>query len=259
MRPSNSISYQSRPGPPYTISINGSKKRISSIFSINAEKGANLEESRRKLLKDLSSKIEDQRVIDVMSKIRREQFVGAELAYAAYDDAPLSIGEGQTISQPTMIAIMVSALELRRSDKVLEIGTGSGYQTAILASMARQVVSVERISSLANAARERLSAMGYDNVSVCDAEVELGYVPEAPYDAIIVSAGAPKLPRMLISQQLANRGRLVVPVGSLQGQELMKVVKTPEGFTVRNMGACRFVPLIGQGAWPDTGSGEALQ
>ena len=207
---------------------------------------------------DLSARGEDQRVIDAMRKIPREKFIAVELADAAYEDAPLPIGEGQTVSQPTMIAIMVGALELRRSDKVLEIGTGSGYQTAILATLAREVISVERLSSLADAARERLSLLGYNNVRVYEAEEELGYLPEAPYDAIIVSAGAPKLPRQLISQQLANRGRLVVPVGSLKEQELMKAVRTPDGFTSTSLGACRFGPLIGEDAWSE-GEADRLQ
>lgn len=205
-------------------------------------------------MQDLSAHGADQRVIEAMGEIPRENFVSDGQSHAAYDDAPLPIGERQTISQPTMIAIMVGALELRRSDKVLEIGTGSGYQTAILATLGREVVSVERISSLADAARDRLSTLGFDNVKVYGADDALGHLPESPYDAIIVSAGAPKLPRKLISDQLADRGRLVVPVGSLEAQELIKVVKTPDGFTVRSLGACRFVPLIGVDAWPE---GEA--
>lgn len=215
-----------------------------------ASKGGVSERQRKRLFKNLSRRVRDKRVIESMGNIPRELFIAPELAYAAYDDAPLSIGEGQTISQPTMVALMLDALEIRRSDKVLEIGTGSGYQTAILATLARQVVSVERIASLAAAARDRLAFMGYDNVTVYEAEAMLGYLPGAPYDAIIVSAGAPKLPQKLISEQLANRGRLVVPVGSLEGQDLMKVVKTTEGYTARNLGACRFVPLIGEDAWP---------
>lgn len=219
------------------------------------KKDCNLHEAKGRLLRDISARLGDRRVIEAMGKIPREEFVAAEFADAAYQDAPLPIGEGQTVSQPTMIAIMVSALDLKRSDKVLEIGAGSGYQTAILATLSRRVVSVERVSSLAKSARKRLLTMGYTNATVFAAEDELGYVPEAPYDAIIVSAGAPKLPRKLISDQLADRGRLVVPVGSLKDQELMKVVKTPEGFTVKSLGACRFVPLIGQDAWPEDEGG----
>lgn len=208
-------------------------------------------------MRKLSTRVEDSRVIEVMGNIPRESFIGPEYAHVAYEDVPQPIGEGQTISQPTMIAIMVSALQIRRSDKVLEIGTGSGYQTAILASLAREVISVERIASLADSARDRLAMMGYDNVKVFQVGAELGYMPEAPYDAIIISAAAPKLPRKLISGQLANRGRLVVPVGSLKDQELMKVEKTPEGFTARSHGACRFVPLIGDDAWSEEETDQA--
>jgi protein-L-isoaspartate(D-aspartate) O-methyltransferase len=208
------------------------------------------EQQRKRLSKDLSNRIGDKRVIEAMDNIPRESFIAPEVAYAAYDDVPLSIGEGQTISQPTMVSLMLDALEIRRSDKVLEMGTGSGYQTAILATLAREVLSVERIPSLAIAARDRLVFMGYDNVTVYEAEAMLGYMPYATYDTIIISAGAPKLPLKLISEQLANRGRLVVPVGSLEGQDLMKVVKSKEGYTAQNLGACRFVPLIGEDAWP---------
>ncbi|MCI0887861.1 MAG: methyltransferase domain-containing protein, partial [Chloroflexi bacterium] len=141
-------------------------------------------------MQDLSAHGADQRVIEAMGEIPRENFVSDGQSHAAYDDAPLPIGDRQTISQPTMIAIMVGALELRRSDSVLEIGTGSGYQTAILATLGREVVSVERISSLADAARDRLSTLGFDNVKVYGADDDLGYLPESPYDAIIVSAGA---------------------------------------------------------------------
>ncbi len=220
-------------------------------FRINKpNKGGVSERQRKRLFQDLSKRIGNKWVIEAMRNIPRECFIAPELAYAAYNDAPLSIGEGQTISQPTMVALMLDALEIRRSDKILEIGTGSGYQTAILATLAREVISVERIAALAIAATNRLAFMGYDNVTVYEAEPVLGYLPEAPYDAIIVSAGAPKLPQRLISEQLANRGRLVVPIGSLEGQDLMKVVKTAEDYTVRNLGACRFVPLIGEDAWP---------
>ena len=148
---------------------------------------------------------------------------------------------------------MVGALELRRTDKVLEIGTGSGYQAAILAELAARVVSVERFSSLADSARERLHSLGYTNVEVFQAEEGLGWPREAPYDAIVVAAGAPRLPRELI-EQLAIGGRLVIPVGSMEIQELMKVIRTADSFSVRTMGDCRFVPLMGDGAWPESDS-----
>lgn len=175
-------------------------------------------------------------------------------AHLAYEDTALPIGEGQTISQPYIVALMVGALELRRTDKVLEIGTGSGYQAAILAELAARVVSVERLSSLADSARERLQSLGYVNVEVRLAEEGLGWPREAPYDAIVVAAGAPRLPGELM-EQLTVGGRLVIPVGlmgTMESQELMKVTRTADSFSVRTMGECRFVPLIGKGAWPET-------
>jgi protein-L-isoaspartate(D-aspartate) O-methyltransferase len=145
---------------------------------------------------------------------------------------------------------MVGQLELRRTDRVLEIGTGSGYQAAVLAELAGEVISIERIRPLADKARERLATRGYSNAVVHEAVDQLGWPAEAPYDAIVVAAGAPKLPRELVAQ-LVIGGRLVIPVGSKDSQDLMKVTKTAEGFSVRTLVPCRFVPLIGEGAWPN--------
>ena len=190
------------------------------------------------------------KVIEAFERVQREDFVPVASASLAYEDIPLPIGDGQTISQPYIVAIMASALELRRTDKVLEIGTGSGYQAALLAELAGQVVTVERINALADAARGRLENLGYSNVKVYLAGTELGWSEESPYNAIIVAAGAPKLPRELVGQ-LTVGGRLVIPVGSMESQELMKIVRTEDGFSVRTLGSCRFVPLIGRGAWPE--------
>ena len=189
-------------------------------------------------------------MIDAMMKVPREAFVPAPSRHLAYEDAPVAIEEGQSISQPFIVAIMISALEVGRSDKVLEIGTGSGYQAALLAELAREVVTVERIESLARSAQQRLEQLGYRNVRVMPAGEELGWPELAPYDGIIVAAGAPRLPEGLI-QQLTIGGRLVVPVGSLETQQLMKVTRTPDGSTARTLGECRFVPLIGDMAWPE--------
>ena len=172
------------------------------------------------------------------------------MAASAYDDVPLPIGEGQTISQPFIVAVMVAELEVGRTDRVLEIGTGSGYQAAVLSEIAASVISVERIPSLAGEARERLAGLGYRNVAVREASAELGWPRDGPYDAIVVAAAAPRLPIGLIAQ-LTPRGRLVVPVGSRDAQELMKVTRSGDGFSVRTMTPCRFVPLVGEGAWPD--------
>ena len=188
-----------------------------------------------------------------MERVPRERYVPEYVTHAAYEDTALPIGEGQTISQPYIVALMVSAAEIRRTDKALEVGTGSGYQTAILAELAESVVSVERLATLADAARVRLQSFGYSNAEVFLSQDELGWPPGAPYDAIIVAAGAPKLPMELIAQ-LEVGGRLVAPVGSLETQELMKVVRTNDGMSVRSLGACRFVPLIGKGAWPESDS-----
>ncbi len=201
----------------------------------------------------IRAELGDVKALRAMEQVERSGFVPASSVGMAYEDTPLPIGEGQTISQPFIVALMVDALELRPTDRVLEIGTGSGYQTAVLARMAGEVVTVERLPSLADSARTRLEAMDVGNVEVHTAGPCLGWLPRSPYDAIIVSAGAPRLPRRLVSQ-LVVRGRMVVPVGSREKQELMKLVRTQEGFSVSTMGSCRFVPLVGADAWPEDAS-----
>ena len=186
-----------------------------------------------------------------MERVPREMFVPEESRHLAYEDVPLPISEGQTISQPYIVALMVQALELRRTDKVLEVGTGSGYQAAVLAGLADRVVTVERLGDLVDSARERLASLGYVNAEVALAESRLGWERDAPYDGIIVAAGAPKLPNKLM-RQLADGGRLVVPVGSRDSQDLMKVCRSGGGYSVQTLGPCRFVPLIGEEAWPET-------
>ena len=184
-----------------------------------------------------------------MGSVAREAFVPASSAHLAYEDGPLPIGEGQTISQPYIVGMMVSALELRRTDRVLEVGAGSGYQAAVLSRLAKEVVTIERIESLVGYATERLAAEGYSNVAVRLAGPGLGWTKGSPYDAIIVAAAAPRLPMELVDQLVVG-GRLVVPVGSKEDQEVMKVSRTEDGFSVRTLGPCRFVPLVGPGAWP---------
>ena len=213
--------------------------------------GEELEDAKRRLMTRLMKEIPDERVIQAMERVPREEFVPEESRRVAYDDVPVPIGEGQTISQPYIVALMVRSLELRRTDKVLELGTGSGYQAAILAELASTVITVERLGSLIDSARERLCALGHTNIEVVAAERRLGWPREMPYDGIIVAAGAPKLPRELM-EQLADGGRLVIPVGSRSSQELMKVSRTADSYSVKTLGACRFVPLIGDGAWPET-------
>jgi protein-L-isoaspartate(D-aspartate) O-methyltransferase len=209
---------------------------------------ADLERARENLVRYLEREIADKRVIEAMKRIPREAFVPPEQYHAAYDDRPLSIGFGQTISQPFIVALMVQALELTGNEKVLELGTGSGYEAAILAELAQQVVTVECIPQLAESAKQVLGKLGYSNIEVHVTGRTLGWAEGAPYDAIIVSAGAPTVPQVLL-EQLASNGRLVIPVGSRWQQELCKVTKRRKGNEIENLGGCYFVPLIGEGAW----------
>lgn len=207
-----------------------------------------LEDSRADLIKYLSQEIEDKRVIKAMERVPREAFVPQEYYYAAYENRPLSIGFGQTISQPFIVALMAQALELKGEEEVLELGTGSGYEAAILAELAKQVVTVELVPELANSAEQILKKLGYSNIEVHIAGKTLGWPEKAPYDAIIVSAGAPSIPQALL-EQLKQGGRLVIPVGSKWQQDLLKVTKCADGYKIENLCACYFVPLIGEDAW----------
>lgn len=208
------------------------------------------EAARARLIKQLSTEIKDKRVLAAMSHVPRELFVPPESRQSAYEDRPLPIGWEQTISQPFIIALMTEALELIGSEKVLEVGTGSGYQTAILAELARQVITVERLSALAETSKRVLDSLGYINIEVHLAEKTLGWKSEAPYNAILVTAGAPNVPNELLAQ-LAIDGRMVIPVGSRYVQELCKIVKRKDKNLVRNLGGCRFVSLIGKDAWEE--------
>ena len=212
-----------------------------------------MEEARRRLLDRLRKEIGDPKVVEAMERVPREAFVPASSASLAYEDAPLPIGEGQTISQPYIVAMMVSALELRQTDRVLEVGTGSGYQAAVLSCLASAVVTIERIASLADSARQRLRQQGYSNIEVGVGDPELGVARASRCRAIVRAAGAPRLDRALIDQLVVG-GRLIIPVGSKEAQELMKISRTAEGFSIRTLGPCRFVPLIGTGAWPEEDS-----
>jgi protein-L-isoaspartate(D-aspartate) O-methyltransferase len=209
---------------------------------------ADLERARQHLLKYLDHEIADKRVVEAMRRVPREAFVSPEQYQAAYDDRPLSIGFGQTISQPFIVALMLQALELKQSEQVLELGTGSGYEAAILAELALKVVTVEHVPELAESARQVLDKLGYSNIEVHVAGKTLGWQAGAPYDAIIVSAGAPSVPQVLL-EQLTWGGRLVIPVGSRWQQDLLKVTKLKKGDRTENLGGCYFVPLIGEGAW----------
>ena len=192
--------------------------------------------------------IKDARLIAAMKKIPRHLFVEEALQNQAYNDHPLPIGEKQTISQPYMVALMTEALLLSGKEKVLEIGTGSGYQTAILAELSEKVFSIERIRSLAIRARKLLYELGYFNVEIKIFDGTFGWIEERPFDAIIVTAGSPDIPQPLIDQ-LAMGGRLVIPVGDAFVQDLFRVTKAEEGIKKEDLGGCRFVKLIGKYGW----------
>jgi protein-L-isoaspartate(D-aspartate) O-methyltransferase len=197
--------------------------------------------------------VRDQAVLSAMRKVPRERFVPESLADLAYDDRPLPIGEGQTISQPYVVATMTEALRLRPNDRVLEIGTGSGYAAAMLSVIAAEVYTIERLEELAASARKRLAELGYSNVHVRYADGSLGWPEHAPYDAIIVTASGPDVPTALL-EQLVIGGRLVMPIGKLDHQRLVRVERTgPERYTREILEPVVFVPLIGAQGWPETG------
>jgi len=189
--------------------------------------------------------IVDRRVLEAMERVPRELFVPPELRARAYDDAALPIGEGQTISQPYMVARICEALALGGAERVLDVGTGSGYQAAVLAELAVEVDTIERLRALAEQARRNLAAAGYDNVTVHVGDGTLGLPERAPFSGIAVAAAAPEVPPALY-EQLEPGGRMVIPVGGLHGQRLELVIKSPEGPAVVRSVPCRFVPLVGE-------------
>jgi protein-L-isoaspartate(D-aspartate) O-methyltransferase len=198
--------------------------------------------------------ISDHRVISAMEKIPRHLFVDEGLIDQSYNDSPLPIDRQQTISQPYMVALMSEAMVLTGDEKVLEIGTGSGYQTAILAELAERVFSIERIAALAARARKILDALNYYNVAIRVGDGTYGWREEAPYEAIMVTAGAPRIPRLLI-EQLTVGGRLVIPVGSRYSQALLKLTRMsedPADLKREELGGCRFVDLIGEHGWDNS-------
>lgn len=192
--------------------------------------------------------IGDERVMAAMGRVPREKFVAAEFKSHAYDDRPLPIGSGQTISQPFMVATMLEALDLRPSDRVLEVGTGTGYQAALLGELVAEVWTIERHAELADKARQILQELGYNEVHVMQGDGSLGLPQHAPFDKILVAAGAPQVPQSLVAQ-LANDGILAVPVGNRADQLLQIVRKTKEGIFTSGNVACSFVPLVGEQGW----------
>jgi protein-L-isoaspartate(D-aspartate) O-methyltransferase len=211
-----------------------------------------LTEARRRMVDaQLRSRdVVDERVLDAMERVPRELFVPDKERSRAYDDVALPIGHGQTISQPYMVARICEVLGLRGDERVLDVGTGSGYQAAVLAELAGEVHTIERIPELAEQARANLAAAGYERVQVHVGDGTLGLPEHAPYDAIAVAAAAPGLPQQLY-EQLETRGRLAIPVGGRWGQRLELVIRSPEGPAVIRSVPCRFVPLVGEEGFAD--------
>jgi protein-L-isoaspartate(D-aspartate) O-methyltransferase len=196
--------------------------------------------------------VRDPAILDAFREVPREAFVSPDYAEAAYDDHPLPIEAGQTISQPYIVALMIEAAELKRGDRVLEVGAGSGYAAAVMSRIARYVIGIERQRDLVEVARERLSRLGYDNVLILEGDGTRGCPDEAPFDAILAAASGSHVPPPLVGQ-LAPGGRLVMPVGSPDGaQTLVKVTKHEDGSLQQSdLGSVRFVPLIGEEGWRD--------
>jgi len=210
-------------------------------------------EARQRMVEEqlVRRKIRDAAVLAAFARVPREEFVEASLREHAYDDSPLPIGHDATISQPYVVAVTAEALSLVGGERVLEIGTGSGYAAAILACIASEVHGVERVAALAETAAARLARLGIRNVHVHHGDGSLGWPAAAPYEAIAVSAGAPKPPPALL-EQLAIGGRLVLPTGQVNGQHLVRIVRLDEKrYDEQGLGEVRFVPLVGKQGWPD--------
>jgi protein-L-isoaspartate(D-aspartate) O-methyltransferase len=201
--------------------------------------------------------ISDERVIAAMKEVPRHLFIPEAIQHLAYDDMALSIGEGQTISQPYMVAVMTELLDLTGDEKVLEIGTGSGYQAAILAELSREVYTVERIAPLAEHAKKRFTSLGYTNIQVKVSDGTLGWPEKAPFDRIIVTAGTPRIPEP-IADQLAAGGILIAPVGDRFSQQLLKIKKIKDTLQEEYHTPCVFVPLIGKYGWKSEDEGQHL-
>ncbi len=214
--------------------------------------GSNYSKARERMVRQqiAARGIRAERVLDAMRSVPRHLFVPLESRHSAYMDGPLSIGQGQTISQPYIVALMTEALELRGHERVLEIGTGSGYQAAILSQLASHVYTVERIPELASRAQDLFRQLGYDNISMHVGDGTLGWLEHAPYKAIIVTAAAPEIPRPL-TDQLAEGGRLVAPIGGSWSQSLVRVRKQRGHLRRQELTSVAFVPLIGQHGWPE--------
>ncbi len=221
-----------------------------SIDWLHTEAPAAIAEERRRMVQEQlrSRGIYDERVLSAMSRVPREEFAEAESLAQAYGDYPLPIGAGQTVSQPYIVASMIEALAVDPQDRVLEIGTGTGYQAAVLAELAAEVWTIERVPELASKAQEVLARLGYRNVHVVERDGSLGLPEHAPFPKILVAAAAPAAPQSLIDQ-LAEGGRLVIPVGSRAEQQIYLIRKVNGEVVTTPRELCRFVPLIGQEGW----------
>lgn len=210
----------------------------------------NFQKARDRMVESqlVSRGIRDHRVLEAMRKVPRHLFVDEALKEQAYSDHPLPIGDKQTISQPYIVALMSEVLQLKGHERVLEIGTGSGYQAAVLAELAERVFSIERFPGLAFRANQILQKLGYRNVIIRVGDGTVGWPDDSPFDGIVVTAGTPKIPQPLIDQ-LAMGGRLVVPVGDRISQELVLVERVSEGIQKSNLGGVRFVDLVGKWGW----------
>jgi protein-L-isoaspartate(D-aspartate) O-methyltransferase len=211
---------------------------------------ADYTQARERMVQEqlVSRDIKDPRVLAAVTKVPRHLFLDEELWDRAYDDGPLPIGNGQTISQPYMVALMVQALGLQGKEKVLEVGTGSGYEAAVLAEICEQLFSIERVEDLAAKARAVLASLGYRNVSILVGDGTLGWEEHAPYDAVVISAAAPCIPRPLL-HQLKPGGCLVLPMGEEELQSLVRIRKDQEGIREEHLADCRFVKLMGAHGW----------
>jgi len=207
---------------------------------------------RRKMVEEqiLGRGIKDLSVMEVLSRVPRHLFVNSSLQHRAYGDCPLPIGENQTISQPYIVALMTQVLDLKGGERVLEIGTGSGYQTAILAELASHVFTIERVKPLVKKTKELLEGLKYKNIVFKTFDGTYGWRDQSPFDAILISAATPSIPKSLI-EQLADKGRLVAPVGERESQDLIVLNKNGNRVVERKIGSCKFVPLIGKFAWSE--------
>jgi protein-L-isoaspartate(D-aspartate) O-methyltransferase len=207
---------------------------------------------RRKMVEEqiLGRGIKDLSVMEVLSRVPRHLFVNSSLQHRAYGDCPLPIGENQTISQPYIVALMTQVLDLKGGERVLEIGTGSGYQTAILAELAAQIFTIERVKPLVKKTKELLEGLKYKNIVFKTFDGTYGWRDQSPFDAILISAATPSIPKSLI-EQLADKGRLVAPVGERESQDLIVLNKNGNKVMERKIGSCKFVPLIGKFAWSE--------